>query len=84
MEENPFDKRREENPQGVIDDLLEQSKRQSKTIRQAHKWIDEVDALRLDENEMTILEGEIPSSIRKKLLTKWPERPKRPTDKGKK
>lgn len=30
--DNPFDIRRQENPQGVIVDLLKQSKRQAKTI----------------------------------------------------
>jgi len=47
MEENPFDTRRKEDPQGVIDDLLKQSTRQAGSI---HRLREEVKELR-KENE---------------------------------
>jgi hypothetical protein len=47
MEKNPFDTRRQEDPQGVIDDLLKQTSKQAKRI---HDLSEEVKGLR-KENE---------------------------------
>jgi hypothetical protein len=47
MDKNPFDTRRQEDPQGVIDDLLKQSSKQAGKI---HSLSEEVKELR-KENE---------------------------------
>lgn len=43
MPDNPFDIRRQEDPQGVIDDLLKQSRRQAKSIYERGLQIQELD-----------------------------------------
>lgn len=42
MSESPFDVRRKEDPQGVIDDLIAQTARQAKEINRLNKLVKEL------------------------------------------
>jgi hypothetical protein len=43
MSENPFDKRRQDDPQGLIDDLVKQTARQAAEINRLNQRIAELE-----------------------------------------